>query len=158
MSLSSGPLTAPLARTRGATAAGSMTRIRYVSRVPGPWKADSANRSLVNDDSATRFLECRARARPTAPVVGQPSAEQAGRQGDHDPQRQRAGADRRPRYDEGVGIAGRTCDRDADFELAGARAGAARAGREMLRERRALHEGQLAIQLGVDLHEPLLVC
>src|SRR5467141_1253163 len=157
MSLSSGPLTAPLASTRGATEAGSTTRMRYVSRVPGPCSVASVKRTLLNHDSATRLLERRAAAGAAPATVGRPPREQARAQGDRDPQRQRAGANRRPGHDEGVRVPGRACECDTHFELAGARAGAMRAGHQVFRERRTLDERQLAVELSVDLHEPLLV-
>src|SRR5437867_10591434 len=116
MSLSSGPLTAPLARTRGATAAGSKTRMRYVSRVPGPWRADSTRRTLLNDNGPTRLFECAATTRPAPAVARKPSPEKTGRQRQRDPKGQRAGADRRARHDERVRIAGRACQRDTDLE------------------------------------------
>src|SRR6266704_185800 len=125
MSLSSGPLTAPLATMRGVTEAGSMTRIRYVSRVPGPWRAASATRTLVNDDSPTRFLKRDTAARPTPLAVGDPPSDDTGAQRDHDPE--------------------------------GERAGAAPARRQMFGERRALDQREFAIQLRIDLCEPLLV-
>src|SRR5258706_10423421 len=100
MSLSIGPLTAPLARTRCPPASGSMTRMRKVSRVPGPWSADSTRRTLLNDDSPTRFLECAAPTRPAPALARQPAADETAGQGGGDPERQRAGADRRPGPDD----------------------------------------------------------
>src|SRR6266513_3874864 len=157
MSLSSGPLTAPLARIRGATASGSMTRIRYVSRVPGPCSADSATKMLVNDDGPTRLLECSASARPAPAAVGEPPPEESSRKGHDHPERERAGADRRAGHDERVRIPGRARQGDTDFQMARPGAGAMRAGRQMLGERRALDQRQLTVQLGIDLREPLLV-
>src|SRR6267378_7115382 len=157
MSLSSGPLTAPLARIRGATAAGSMTRIRYVSRVPGPCSADSASMTLVNDDGPTRLLECGASARPAPAAVREPSPEESRRQRHDHPERERPGADRRAGHDERVRIAGRAREGDTHLELARARAGAMRASRQMLRQGGALDQRQLAVQLGIDLLKPLLV-
>src|SRR6266566_5610172 len=158
MSLSSGPLTAPLASVRGATAAGSMTRMRYVSRVPGPCSADSASMTLVNDDSPTRLLKCSASARPAPAAVRNPTREESRHQRHEHPERERAAADRRAGHDERVRIPGRACQGDTDFQVARPCAGAVRARRQMLGERRALDERQLTVQLGIDLHEQLLVC
>src|ERR1051325_6820840 len=158
MSLSSGPLTEPLARMRGATSAGSMTRMRYVSRVPGACSIATVTKRLVNDDSATRFLECRAAARPAPLPMRNPAAEQAAGEREQDPERERAGANRGTGHHERVRVARGPRQCDAHLELAGARAGAGRAGGEMLRQRRALDQRQLAVELGVDLHQPLLVC
>src|SRR5207244_13263547 len=123
MSLASGPLTAPLARVRGAAEAGSMTRIRYVSRVPGACSNESAERRLVNDDSPTRFLE-RTTATGAAPLtVGDPSGGETGPQRDHDPDGEGAGPDRRPRLHDRVQISAGSSQRDPHFALAGAGAG-----------------------------------
>src|SRR3989442_7773221 len=148
MAVWSGPLTAPLARMRGATAAGSMTRIRYVSRVPGPCigivtltiapLARATREALVADDRPTRFLERRPAPRPAPALVGSPSGQQPTSQRDGYPQRQRAGPDHGPRHHERVRIARRACERDAHFQLACAGAGAMRAreiGRASCRER-----------------------
>src|SRR3954467_3695624 len=118
MSLSSGPLTAPLASTRGATEAGSITRMRYESRVPGPCSAASVRRRLLNDDSTTRVLELRAAAGPAPATVGRPSGENPRAERDRYPQRQRAAADRRTWHDEGVRVAGGASQRNAYLELA----------------------------------------
>src|SRR6266496_3186617 len=112
MSLSIGPLTAPLARTCCAPASGAMTR--------------------MNDDSPTRFLECTAPTWPAPPLARQPSADETAGQGGGDPERQRPGADRRSWHDEGMRIARRPRQRDAHLEMARAGARAVRAGREML--------------------------
>src|SRR5712691_7664532 len=157
MSLSSGPLTAPLARTRGATPAGSMTRIRYVRRVPGPWSAAITRRRLLNDNGPTRFLECATPAWPAPAVARKPSPQETGRQRDDDPEGQRSRANRGARHDKRVRIARRACQCDAHLEVAGAGARTVPAGRQVLRERGGLDQRQLAVQLGVDLREPLLV-
>src|ERR1041384_2470672 len=156
MSLSIGPLTAPLARTRGVTA-GSMTRTRYVSRVPGPCSADSARMMLVNDNSPPRLRECSPAPRPAPAAVCEPSPEESRRKRDDHPERERAGADRRAGHDERVRIPGRARQGDTDFQVAGPCAGAMRARRQMLGQRRALDQRQLTVQLGIDLREPLLV-
>src|SRR2546430_14474424 len=101
MSVSSGPRTAPLARMRGATAAGAMTRIRYVSRVPGPCIgivtlniapiARATREALVDDDPPMRVLELRPAPRPAPALAGSPSGQQPIAQGGGDPQRPPAG-------------------------------------------------------------------
>src|SRR6266850_4343135 len=48
--------------------------------------------------------------------------------------------------------------RDANLEVAGAGARTVPTGRQVLGERGALDQRQLAVQLGVDLGEPLFVC
>src|SRR5213593_2736827 len=154
MSLSIGPLTAPLART---CASDSMTRMRYVSRVPGPCRTERARRMLLNDDSPTRLLKRCASTRPAPPLICKPSAENTGCQSGSDPEGKRAGADRRSWHDERVRITRRARQRDSHLEVARAGARAMRAGRQMLGERGTLDERQLAIELGVDLLEPLFV-
>src|SRR3954470_15477643 len=137
MSVSTGPLTAPLASMRGATAAGSMTRMRYVRRVPGPCSVASVRMMLVNNDGATRFLEGSASPRPAPALLRDPPAEQSHAERDDDPEHECAGADGGARHDESVGIAGRPRQGDAHLQLGGARRRNARTSSDALPARRA---------------------
>src|SRR5438067_2277592 len=169
MSVSSGPLTAPLARMRGATAAGSMTRMRYVSRVPGPCigivkfssapppVASAMRKALMDDDRPTRFLERCPAPRPAPALLRAPSRQKPNAQRDRHPQDQGARPNHRPRHHERVRITRRARQCDADLQLARARAGTVHARREVLGERGALDQGELAVQFRIDLHEPLVV-
>src|SRR6266508_4110735 len=114
-------------------------------------------RTLLNDNGPTRVLERAATAWPAPAVARKPSPDEAGRQRDDQPQGQRPRANRGARQDERVRIARRACQRDAHLEVAGAGARTVPTGRQVLRERGALDQRQLAVQLGVDLGEPLLV-
>src|SRR2546423_8332213 len=167
MSVSSGPLTAPLARMRGATAAGSMTRMRYVSRVPGPCieivkfniapLASAMREALMDDDRPTRFLERCPAPRPAPALMRAPPRQEPNAQRERHPQDQGARPNHRARHNERVRIARRARQCDPDLQLARAPAGTVHARREVLRERGALDQGEFAVQFRIDLHEPLVV-
>src|SRR2546430_9792483 len=147
MSVSSGPLTAPLARMRGATLAGSMTGMRYVSRVPGPGigivKSNSApppvasamRKALMDDDRPTRFLERCPAPRPAPALMRAPSRQEPNAQRDRDPQHQGARPNHRARHNERGRVARRARQCAADLQLARPRARPGPARPDGLRER-----------------------
>src|SRR5437764_11251270 len=116
MSVSSGPLTAPLARMRGATLAGSMTRMRYVSRVPGPCigivkfnsapppGASAMRKGVMDDDRPTRFLERGPAPRPAPTLMRAPPRQEPKAQRARDPQHEGARPNHRAQHNEGVWI------------------------------------------------------
>src|SRR4029077_14277130 len=95
--------------------------------------------------------------RPPQALCPRPAPRRAADEARRHPQRQRAPADPRTRYYAGVRLAGGAGERDPELEMAHARLGAMPAPGEVARQRGALRETQLAVQLEVDLLYPFVV-
>src|SRR2546422_2527497 len=111
---------------------------------------------LARDECRTCGLD-RFRPRPAPTAVPQPARRRAGNEARGHPQRQGAPADPRTRHRARVRLPCGAGERDPQLEMAHARLRAVPAPGEVARQRGALRETQLAVQLEVDLLYPFVV-